>query len=125
MLYIGKIDKKLYRCVTEHIVTDDVIITDERIEHIKSRHPGDFEQYARYIADIISTPDYILESDRPNTAFLLKQIEENDEKFELILKLKVYDDPQEYKNSVITFLRVKKKKWRKYLRNKVVLYKRE
>lgn len=125
MLYIGKIDKKLYRCVTEHIVTDDVIITDERIEHIKNRHPGDFEQYARYIADIISTPDYILESDRPNTAFLLKQIEENDEKFELILKLKVYDDPQEYKNSVITFLRVKTKKWRKYLRNKVVLYKRE
>ena len=31
MPYIGKLDKKLYSCVSENIVTDDVIITDRQI----------------------------------------------------------------------------------------------
>ena len=31
---IGRIDKNIYKCVTEEIVTDEVIITDERIAHI-------------------------------------------------------------------------------------------
>ena len=43
MRYVGKIDKEKYRCITEDIVTDEVIITDERIGHIKERHPNDYE----------------------------------------------------------------------------------
>ena len=39
---IGKIDIEIYKCVAEDIVTDEVIITDERIQHIKSRHPDDY-----------------------------------------------------------------------------------
>lgn len=45
MRYVGKIDKEKYRCITEDIVTDEVIITDERIGHIKERHPNDYECY--------------------------------------------------------------------------------
>ena len=40
MQYVGKIDKELFRCVSENITTDEVIITDERVQHIKERHPG-------------------------------------------------------------------------------------
>ena len=36
--YIGKIDKKIYRCITENIVTDEVILTDEQLKHICDRH---------------------------------------------------------------------------------------
>ena len=36
MHLIGKIDKNIYKCITEDIVTDEVIITDERIRHIKA-----------------------------------------------------------------------------------------
>ena len=36
---IGKIDIEKYKCVTEDIRTDEVIITDKQIEHIKFRHP--------------------------------------------------------------------------------------
>ena len=45
---IGKIDIEIYKCVAEDIVTDEVIITDERIQHIKSRHPDDYEKYCKY-----------------------------------------------------------------------------
>ncbi len=36
---IGKIDIEIYKCVAEDIVTDEVIITDERIQHIKADIP--------------------------------------------------------------------------------------
>ena len=36
---VGRIDRKLYSCVAPDILTDEVVITDERIEHIKERHP--------------------------------------------------------------------------------------
>lgn len=36
---VEKIDRDIYKCVTEDIVADEVILTDERIQHIKDRHP--------------------------------------------------------------------------------------
>lgn len=125
MRYVGKLDKDIYRCVTDDITTDEVIITEERIQHIKKRHPSDWERFMKYIPKIVADPDYILEANRPNTAFVLKRIEDAAEQFELILKVKVSSDPTEYKNSIITFLKIEDKKWRKYLRNKKRLYSRE
>ena len=43
MVTIGHIDRELYRCVAEDITTDEVIITEEQIQHIKERHPGVYE----------------------------------------------------------------------------------
>ena len=42
MYYVGKIDIRIFRCINPDIITDDVIITDERISHIKERHPNDY-----------------------------------------------------------------------------------
>ena len=40
--FVCKLDKELYKVVTEDIRTDEVIITDERIQHIQERHPDDY-----------------------------------------------------------------------------------
>lgn len=122
---IGKIDIEKYKVVSQTIRTSEVIITDERIGHIQERHPNDFERYASYLRIIVEEPDYILEANKPNTAFLLKEIIDSGERFQLILRLAVSDDPDEYKNSVITFLRVEKKRYLRYLRTKKILYKSE
>ncbi len=122
---ITRLDIAKYRCVSEHITTDEVIITPERILHIKERHPNDFERYEKYLKAVVDQPDFILASKLPHTAFVLKEVKEADEKFQLILRLKVNGDPEDYKNSIITFLKVSEKKWKKYLRNKKILYKRE
>ena len=119
---IGKIDIEKYKCVTEDIKTDEVIITDKQIEHIKERHPNDYERYFNYAKEIIEKPDYILEANKPNTAFILMHIVDNGKNYQLILRLKTSSDPKGYKNSVITFLKVDDKKWAKYLRNKKILY---
>ena len=123
--YIGKIDKDIYKCITEDIRTDEVIITDTQIQHIKDRHPTDYEKYFKYAEQIVKEPDYILEANKPNTAFILKHISDDKKSFEMILRLQTSDDPESYKNSVITFLQVGEKRYKRYLRTKKILYKSE
>ena len=122
---VGKIDIEKNKCVTDDITTDEVIITDEQIQHIKERHPNDYEKYFGYVREIISDPDYILEANKPYTAFILKHIVDNGRKYQVILRLKTSADPKEYKNSIITFLMVGEKRYKRYLRTKKVLYKSE
>lgn len=125
MITIGKIDIDKYRVVSENIRTDEVVITDERIQHIQERHPDDFERYSQYIGDMLKDPQYILADKFPNTAVILKDFYNSGEQFRLILKLAVSDDEPFKKNSVITFLKISEKKFKKYLRNKKILYKSE
>ena len=123
MRFVGIIDVEKYKCVTDDIKSERVIITETQVEHIKQHHPNDFERYFSYAGQIISDPDYILEANKPNTAFVLKSIEENDNHFQIILRLKTSNDPDEYENSIITFLKVNDKRFERYLRTKKILYK--
>ena len=52
MRFIGKIDRKIYSCISEVILDDEVIITEERIAHIKERHPDDFERYCDFFVKL-------------------------------------------------------------------------
>lgn len=122
---IGKLDVETYSCVTEDIITDDVIITDKQIEHIKERHPDDFERFGQYFEEIIKHPDYIIEANKPNTALILKEIKINNERFKTILRLVTSQDNPAYKNSIITFMKINEKDWKRILKNKKILYKSE
>lgn len=119
------LDMKKYSCVTPNIRTSEVIITAERIKHIQERHPGDYERFYSYIPEIITNPDYILEDAHPNTAMVLKKISEHGEYFRLALRLVTSTDDPAYKNSVITFLKIREKEWRRLTKNKKVLYNSE
>ena len=114
MQIVGRIDIERYRCITENITTDEVIITDKRIQHIRERHPGDYERYFVYIKEIVDNPDYILEANKPYSALLLKHIEDNGKNYKLILRLKTSIDLEEYKNSVISFQKVEDKRYIRY-----------
>lgn len=124
---VGKIDKEIYKCITADIVTDEVIITDERIEHIEDRHPGDYQRYQKYIADMVLDPDYIIKDDRPFTAMVLKEFEDEDKSkhFRLALRLLTSKDNQNLKNSVITFMKIREKEYMRLVKNKQVLYRKE
>ena len=89
---VGRIDIEKYRCITDEIATDEVIITPERIQHIEERHPGDYEQFVKYVADILENPDYILEANKPNTGVILKEIEENGEKWYVLYRAHRYSE---------------------------------
>ena len=120
--FVCKLNKELYRVVTADIASDDVIITDEQIKHIKERHPEDFELFASFFAEMIRDPDYIIEANKPNTALVLKEIELDGRKLKLILRLKTSLDPADYKNSIITFQHIRDKEYRRVIRNLKILY---
>lgn len=122
---IGRIDRYIYKCVSEDIRTDEVIITDNQIQHIKERHPNDYERFSEYFSEIVEVPDYIIESPKPNTALVLKEIMKANEVFKTVVRLATSGDNPTYKNSIITFMKIDEKEWNRLLRNKKILYKRE
>ncbi len=56
MYTVGKLDKEIYSCITDDISVDEVIITDKQIQHIKERHPNDYERFAEFFPQIIADP---------------------------------------------------------------------
>ena len=123
---IGKSDREIYKCITEDIRTDEVIITDERIEHIRERRGDEF--YARYSSlfdEILRTPDYIFREKREHTALVCKRIVEDEKYVNLVLRIAIETDNPEYKNSIITAIGESEKRFAQRLRNNIVLYKNE
>ncbi len=122
--FIGKLDREKFKAITDDITTDEVILTSKQVVHIKERHPNDYEEYFGYFKEIVENPDYIIRDKQPNTTFILKEIVEKDKRFQLILRLHTSEDNEEYKNSIITFFKISENKYKQYLRNKEILWKR-
>lgn len=126
MLTVGYIDIEKYRCITDDITTDEVIITEERIHHIKERRGTDFfDRYERYFSLILSDPDYIFPDDRINTALVCKVIGEGEEAVNLVLRLVTAGDDPAYKNSILTAIRENTKRFSQRLRNNIPIYKKD
>lgn len=108
MHYIGKINKQILGKYKKKIITDKVIITNERIEHIKKRHLDDYEKYIKYIPDVLYNPDYILEDrDNKDTILMLKNIEKEEKKIQVVVKLQTNLKEKEKSNSILTFWQIR------------------
>lgn len=121
---VGRIDIEKYRCITDDITTDEVIITDERIQHIKDHHPGHYEKVSPFLQAALDMPDYILKDKNPNTALILKEIEENGQRIQVVLRLHTSIDAEGFKNSIISAWEISESRWNNYVSNKKILYKR-
>ena len=123
---VGRIDIEKYRCITDDISTDEVIITPERIQHIEERHPGAYDKIKDFFQLALDDPDYILEDEKnPNTGIILKLVEENGLRFQMVLRVHTSSDPEEFKNSIISGWDISESRWRNYVNNKKILYKKE
>lgn len=125
MYIIGKIDTEKYKLIVDEFRTDEVIITEERIEHIILRRGQEFyNKYANKFDMIISDPDYIFK-DKKNTALVCKGFFEDGVYINIALRLVVATDNPDYKNSIITAVRESKKRFEQRLRNNLPVYKKE
>ena len=123
---VGKIDIRKYKCITSDIVTDEVIITDERISHIKERHNNDYELLYPLFQETLASPDYILEdSQRKNTGLILKHYTKKDVRVQIVLRIQTSSDESGFKNSIISAWKISDTRWENYIKNKKVLYKSE
>ena len=122
MRFVGKLNRKIYSCITEDIVTDEVIIIDNQIEHIMERHKDSYEEIIDFLEDVITDPDYIIKDKRKYTGLLIKQVKINDYHVQLVLRLCTSEDEPGYKNSVISCWEISNNRLQNYLRNKTILY---
>ena len=125
MQYIGRIDKNKFVGILANISSDEVIITDERIQHINNGRGSEFyETYSKYFSDVISDPDIIFE-DKKYTAAVVKRIDDGVQHLNLILRLVAPDNDGEFKNSIITAIGIGDKRLETYRKNKKIVYKKE
>ena len=123
MKYIGRLDKEKLGKYKNIIVTDKVIMTNERIEHTQKRHPGDYEKYIHYIPNVINNPDYILEDkDNIDTILLLKRINEKGKNIQVVVKIHTNKEENKY-NSIITFWHIRDRNYNATIKNNKIIYK--
>ena len=120
MQYITNLDKKKLGIYEKQIITEEVILTDERLyEHILLFHEEEYKQLRRYIKSIIEDPDYFVEDNRhEDTMIYLKQIEEISKNGRVVIKLALGKDEEHSKNSIITLMKLNKRTWNQTIRNR-------
>lgn len=58
---VGKIGAKEHiEKVFGKLVTDEIIVMEERLDHIKKRHPEDYELFKQYLDKVVINPDYVI-----------------------------------------------------------------
>lgn len=123
MHHLGKIDVNIYKSISDKIISDEVIITDERIQHIIDRRGRDFyDAYHAYFVEIINEPDYIFRDERKNSALVCKTFYHQGVSVNLAVRLVVEGDNPQFKNSVITAIKENQKRFEQRLRNNKPIY---
>ena len=123
LILIGKLDKNKLGKYKNRILTENVILTTERIEHIKEHHPGDYEKYGDYITEIINEPDYVLNDNKNiDTVLFMKTIDIEDKNIQLVIRLNTNKNESDKQNSILTLWKVKNKTYKQMIRNKEILW---
>ena len=121
--YIGKLDKNKLGKYKDKIITDEVVLTNERKKHTEKRHPGVCNKYIKYIPDILYNPDYIAEDkDYENTILILKNIIESDKNIQIVIKLSNNENEKDKCNSILTFWSIRKRSYKSTLNNNEIIY---
>ncbi len=81
--------------------------------------------YYRFLQESVFDPDFIIEANKPKSALLLKAFNENNKQFKMILRLVTPEDEPQFKNSIITFMKINNQEWRRLINNKKILYRAE
>ena len=124
MTVLGNLDPTPLTAFFGQLQTTEVIVTDERIAHIKERHPEDlllFEQYGR---EAVLFPDLIIRDGKLiGTVFAVKKLP--DTNLNVVVRLVLETDEAGFKNSVMTFYRLRERNLKKLLEKNQLLYTRE
>ena len=119
MQYITKLDRNKLGKYGKMLITEEVILTDERLyEHILLFHEDEYKQLRPYIKNIIENPDYIVEDNRHmDTMIYLKQVKEIEKNGRVVIKLALGQDKEHNKNSIITMMKLNKRNYKKSRKN--------
>lgn len=126
MYTIGKLNTEIYKCIATDITPDEVIITDERINHINERHPQIFLSIFPYLRQAIENSDFIIADKKyVNMCLILKSVETKNLLFEVVLHIHTSIDDPMFKSSILSAWTISRARWNNYIKNRKILYSRE
>ena len=104
--------------------TNEIIVTEERLEHIKQRHPEDVDLFDSLGEATVSAPDIVLaDSKHQGTVFMVKHLPETN--LNVIVRVALGTDEKGRKNSVMTFYRLRDKNLKKLKGSNAILFERK
>lgn len=122
--FIGKLNIDFLEAEFGKLATDELILTDERDEHIKERHEKDYKLFHQCVYDVLNSPDTILKDNKnKNTVFYIKYIEETN--LNIVIRLALETEGNNRKNSIITSYQLGVKTLKRFKKNNKTLYNRE
>ena len=124
MTFLGNLDPTPLIPVFGSLQTTEVVVTNERIAHIKERHPEDYLLFEQYGRISVLSPDILIQDIKnTGTVFAVKRLPETN--LNVVLRLVLDTDHPDFKNSVMTFYRLRDKNLKKLMERNPVLYIRE
>ena len=121
---LGNLDPSPLISTFGHLQTTEVVVTDERIAHIKERHPEDYLLFEQYGRESILSPDILIQDIKNvGTVFAVKKLP--DTNLNVVLRLVLDTETPDFKNSVMTFYRIREKNLKKLMEKNPVLYIKE
>lgn len=124
MHYIGKIDKNKIGEYSNKIITDDIVLTDERKLHIYEKHTRDFHIIINNIDRVAINPSEVLEDTKnKDTLFLIDKLDKNN--LNVVVKLNTTNNRNHPKNSIMTAWIVRNRNLRKLREKNKTIYKIE
>lgn len=124
MHYIGKIDKNKIGEYSNKIITDDIVLTDERKLHIYEKHTRYFDIIINNIDRVAINPSEVLEDTKnKDTLFLIDKLDKNN--LNVVVKLNTTNNRNHPKNSIMTAWIVRNRNLRKLREKNKTIYKIE
>lgn len=104
--------------------TDELILMEEREAHICHRHPEDFDLFASYGPSAALDPDLILaDAKNEGTVFMIRRLPETN--LNVVVRVALERDTEGFKNSIMTFYRIRDRNLEKLMKRNEILYRRE
>lgn len=122
--YIGKLDRNKLGEYKNKLTTDEVILTDERKQHILEDHANDYEKIVQNINRVVLNPSEILEdSKNKDTLFFIDKLDKNN--LNVIVRLNTTNDKEHPQNSVMTAWIIRNSNLKKLREKNKTIYKKE
>ena len=120
---IGKVNLEFFEKGFGKLKTDDIIVTGERLQHIKTRHPNDYDLFEKYGKISVTEPDYVIKDCKnAGTVFMVKKMMNTN--LNVVVRVALNSDKENIKNSILTFYRLRDRNLNKLIEKNEILYKK-
>lgn len=116
---VGKLNKEIFDKFNKELITEDVIFTYERVNHVEAKRLQLYDEVRKILPEALYNPDRIYKdwNNRKNTFVMIKSLD-IESKLNIVLKVAIENDDKHPKNSIITMIKIGQKTFKKIDNNK-------